>query len=91
MVHVLLSDGRIYCFLTEMWPEHGNGDSNWPRVMELARDNALWLAERGATPYATVPSEFMPDVIARECDLHAYVDLACELMSDEQFWAGVWR
>ena len=46
IVNVLLTDGRVYSFVTEMWPEHGdapNGehDRNWTGVVRTAERLAL--------------------------------------------------
>jgi hypothetical protein len=67
-----------------MWPEHGD-THNWALVHRRARLEALFLADRYADPYATVPAEWMADVCAREADLRAYLDLVCETMSDYDF------
>lgn len=47
IVNVLMTDGRVYSFVTEMWPEHGDGsERNWPHVIREAERIALDNADR---------------------------------------------
>lgn len=82
MVNVLLDNGAVYAFNTEMWSEHGDGnDAHWPAVVKCARWEAVDLAQRGAEPYCTV--EIFDGF--GEHDLHDAVNDACETMSDADF------
>lgn len=80
MVNVLLKDGRVYAFNTEMWPEHGD-ESSWLPVLRRAHWEAADLASRGADPYCTV--EIFDGFGIH--DLKDAVNEACEAMSDYDF------
>jgi hypothetical protein len=60
VVNLLLSNGEVFTFVTEMWPEHGfnitsdNGGDNWPAVMREAENRALFLAARHAEPFCRI-------------------------------------
>jgi len=48
LINVLLSDGRVYTFNTELWPSQREWpDSFSPVVIEEAKAKALDLAKRG--------------------------------------------
>lgn len=81
MVNVLLSDGSVWAFNTEMWPEHGNGNSCWPPVLRRAHWDAIELHARGAEPYCR--TEIFDGF--GDHDLHDAVNDACESMSDADF------
>jgi len=53
MVNVLLNNGRVYAFNTEMWPEHGD-HSNWLPVLRRAHWEAADLFQRGADAFCIV-------------------------------------
>ena len=89
LVDVLLPNGQVYVFCTEMWPEHGDDepyegfgdDHNWDAVIAAAKDYALDLSDRGAEPYATVSPAALPD----RDSFYAFMSRVCEQMSDEDF------
>jgi hypothetical protein len=83
-VNVLLSDGRIYSFITEMWPEHGDPgptgeDVRWAPVMRRAKYEALLLADRGARTWAL---DALPETDAQ---FHKAMDFLCMRTSDVDF------
>jgi hypothetical protein len=77
-VNVLLSDGRVYSFVTEIWPEHGN-ETNWPRAVESAKLLALWHAERNSETWAL---DAIPET---ETDFHKGMDALCLRTNDHDF------
>lgn len=81
MVNVLLACGEVFSFNTEMWPEHGDGNSCWPPVIRRARHEAEMLSARNAEPYCLV--EIFDGF--GETDLHDAVNDACEVLSDADF------
>ena len=91
MVNVLLSDGRLYAFVTECWPEWApvpaarqyTGDYtglDWAPIIARAQRYALELATRDAEPFC---AELDPAL--SEPELRAAVDAACRRMSDGAF------
>lgn len=81
MVNVLLASGEVYAFNTEMWPEHGDGNSCWPPVIRRAHHEAELLSAHNAQPYCTV--EIFDGF--KESDLHDAVNDACYAMNDDDF------
>jgi hypothetical protein len=80
VVNVLLSDGRVYSFVTEMWPEHGDGsDRNWRRVVRVAERIALDYAMRNLETWRVAK---MP---ATEPEFHAEMDAVCQRTNDADF------
>jgi hypothetical protein len=80
LVNVLLSDGRVYSFITEMWPEHGTGsDADWPQVVARAKRDALWFADRGAETWGL---DAIPET---EAQFRKAMDFVCMHTSDEDF------
>jgi hypothetical protein len=89
LVNVLLSNGEVFTFNTEMWPEHSTGlDLDWLRVVRRAKEDALDLAERKATPFCRVDVATFPFT---ENALAQVIDEACEKMSDKEFREVVYR
>lgn len=83
MVTVLLSNGEVFSFNTEMWPEHRTlTDADWPRVLRCAENAALFLSANHCDPYTR--THFPQAVVTRE-QLYTIVDAACEKMSDDDF------
>jgi hypothetical protein len=80
MVNVLLNNGSVYAFNTEMWPEHGD-ESRWLPVMRRARWEAVDLAKRGADPFCRV--EIFDGF--NQHDLVDAVNEAAESLPDDAF------
>ncbi len=91
MMNVLLSDGRLYVFVTECWPEWAPVPvarqytgaytaADWAPIIARARCYALELAARDAEPFC---AELDPTL--NEPELREAVDAACGRMSDGAF------
>jgi hypothetical protein len=86
IVNVLLGDGRLYAFQTEIWPQHSDPgfdvttQSNFAAVKREAEACALACAARNAEPFC---AEL--DTGLDEKQLRAVVDSACRLMDDVMF------
>ncbi len=87
LVNVLLSDGRVYTFNTELWPEHTeetalNGstrDQDWIGVIEVAKSTAVRLAEQRADTWGL---DAIPDTIEQ---FRKGMDLVSRYTSDQDF------
>ena len=84
IVNVLLSDGRIYSFWTEMWTCHDGTDpdtsfSNMTRATAWAKDYALDLAARGVETWGL---DAIPDT---EEQFVKALDFVCMHASDHDF------
>lgn len=83
LVKVLLADGRVYSFMTEMWPEHLDGEpdteTNWPCVIQRAREEALDLAERGTETWV------LPHQPKTKAEFRELLDRVCMAASDAEF------
>lgn len=84
LVNVLLEDNRVYTFMTELWPEHGEG-SNWPSVVKRAKQEALELASRNVTTWR------LPIQPIHAFDFRESLNAVCEETSDSNFWAFIQR
>lgn len=92
IVNVLLSNGKIFSFMTEGWPQWGavgieevspeQHTRSQRCVIRRAEDEALWLDSRNAEPYTTVNS---PEAVTSEKILADVCNTACEQMSDQDF------
>jgi hypothetical protein len=93
LVNVQLSDGRVFTFQTEMWPchlERSKGynretQSNMVAAVREARERALDLAERNATPFV---AECDAETVEALKDALTY---ACMAMSDAEFRQAIHR
>jgi hypothetical protein len=83
IVNVLLSDRRVYSFVTEMWPEHytveGTLDHMWRRVVRIAEQRALDYAMRNLPTWS---ADSMPTT---DAEFHAVMDAICLRTNDEDF------
>ncbi len=78
IVNVLLNDGRVYTFQTELWYEHG-ANTSWGPVLKKAREDALALAESGADSFCRVTG------YQNLKTLRAAVNSAAEKLNDADF------
>ena len=78
LAYILLDDGSMYIFNTEVWYQHGRG-SCFSRVMPIARAKARKLHTRGIPAFCSIPSwHSMTDE-----DIQYAVDMATCAMSDK--------
>ena len=88
LVNVLMADGRVYTFNTELWPEHGDygvsdeAPDQWPDVIEAAKRRA----ERYAAANVRTWALNMPLPITA-ADFRKALDHLCERTSDADFLA----
>lgn len=81
---LLVSDGRIYTFNTELWSDHGT-DSNWPRVERADRRLAMQLAAEGRETWGL---DAIPDTVEQFRKAFDFVAMAA---SDQDFRRFVLR
>lgn len=76
LLNVLLTDGRVYTFNTELWPAHLEG---WDRVVEEGKFLATALANGG---HETWGLDAIPETIEQ---FKKAMDLVCRYTSDVDF------
>lgn len=91
LVHVLLNDGRVYVFQTEMWGTHyppaldeksREENTHWPRTLKQARLRAIACGCADTDPFA---AEVDPSLVTTPEQLLEVCSRACERMSDRDF------